>query len=71
MVQLGQRRSFTVTHQFGYIPKREPMSKERFIERQVEVRKASTRLLEAVAQPESAILRDGGQNPEPHMGLKP
>lgn len=58
MVQLGQRRSFTVTHHFGYISKHEPMSKERFIERQVEVRKASTRLLEAVAQPESAILRD-------------
>lgn len=34
------------------------MSKERFIERQAEVRNAAARLQEAVAQPESAILRD-------------
>jgi nucleotidyltransferase substrate binding protein (TIGR01987 family) len=34
------------------------MSKERFIERQAEVRKACARLQEAVAEPESAILRD-------------
>ena len=34
------------------------MSKERFIERQAEVRNAVARLQEAVAQPESAILRD-------------
>ena len=34
------------------------MSKERFIERQAEVRNAVARLQEAVAQPESAIVRD-------------
>jgi len=34
------------------------MSKERFIERQTEVRNAVARLLEAVAQTESSILRD-------------
>lgn len=34
------------------------MSKERFIERQAEVRNAAARLQEAVAQPETAILRD-------------
>jgi nucleotidyltransferase substrate binding protein (TIGR01987 family) len=34
------------------------MSKQRFIERQVEVAQAAARLLEAVAQPESAIVRD-------------
>lgn len=34
------------------------MSKERFIERQAEVRKATARLQEAVAQPESTIVRD-------------
>ena len=34
------------------------MSKERFIERQAEVRNATARLQEAVAQPETAILRD-------------
>lgn len=34
------------------------MSKERFAERQAEVRNAAARLLEAAAQPESAILRD-------------
>ena len=34
------------------------MSKDRFIERQVEVRNATVRLLEAVAEPESAIVRD-------------
>jgi len=34
------------------------ISKERFIERQAEVRNAAARLQEAVAQPETAILRD-------------
>jgi len=34
------------------------MSKERFIERQAEVLNAAARLQEAVAQPETAILRD-------------
>lgn len=34
------------------------MSKERFTERQAEVRNASARLQEAVAQPETPILRD-------------
>ena len=34
------------------------MSKERFIERQAEVRNAAARLQEAVAQPESSIVRD-------------
>jgi nucleotidyltransferase substrate binding protein (TIGR01987 family) len=34
------------------------MSKERFIERQAEVRNATARLQEAVAQPESPIVRD-------------
>ena len=34
------------------------MSKERFIERQAEVRNTVARLQEAVAQPETAILRD-------------
>lgn len=34
------------------------MSKERFIERQAEVRNAVARLQEAVAQPESSIVRD-------------
>lgn len=34
------------------------MSKERFIERQADVRKAAARLREAVAEPENAIVRD-------------
>ena len=34
------------------------MSKERFIERQAEVRNAAARLQEAVGQPESSIIRD-------------
>ncbi|MCX6913866.1 MAG: nucleotidyltransferase substrate binding protein [Verrucomicrobia bacterium] len=34
------------------------MSKERFIERQAEVRNAAARLQEAVGQPESSIVRD-------------
>jgi len=34
------------------------MSRDRFLERQVEVRNATARLLEAVAEPESAIVRD-------------
>jgi nucleotidyltransferase substrate binding protein (TIGR01987 family) len=34
------------------------MSKERFIERQAEVRNAAARLREAVAEPESSIVRD-------------
>ena len=34
------------------------MSEERFIERQVEIARAAARLQEAVAQPESAIVRD-------------
>ena len=34
------------------------MSKERFIERQAEVRNAAARLQEAVAQPDSSIVRD-------------
>lgn len=34
------------------------MSKERFIERQAEVRQAAARLREAVAEPENAIVRD-------------
>jgi len=34
------------------------MSKERFIERQAEVRNAAARLQEAVAQPKSSIVRD-------------
>ena len=34
------------------------MSKERFIERQAEASKATARLLEAAAQPESDIVRD-------------
>ena len=34
------------------------MSKDRFIERQAEVRNAAARLREAVAEPESAIVRD-------------
>ena len=34
------------------------MSKERFIERQAEVRQAAARLREAVAEPESALVRD-------------
>jgi hypothetical protein len=36
------------------------MSKERFIERQAEVRNAAARLQEGVAQPESSIVRDAG-----------
>jgi len=35
------------------------MSKERFIERQTEVRQATARLLEAIAQPETDLIRDG------------
>jgi nucleotidyltransferase substrate binding protein (TIGR01987 family) len=34
------------------------MSKERFIERQAEVRQATARLLEAIAQPETDLVRD-------------
>jgi hypothetical protein len=34
------------------------MSKERFAERQAEVKDAATRLAEAVAQPESELVRD-------------
>jgi nucleotidyltransferase substrate binding protein (TIGR01987 family) len=34
------------------------MSKERFVERQIEARNAAARLREAVAEPESAIVRD-------------
>ncbi len=34
------------------------MSKERFIERQTDVRESSARLLEAVAQPPSDLIRD-------------
>ena len=34
------------------------MSKERFIERQSDVRESAARLAEAVAQPESALIRD-------------
>lgn len=34
------------------------MSKGRFIERQVEVRQATARLLEAIAQPETDLIRD-------------
>jgi nucleotidyltransferase substrate binding protein (TIGR01987 family) len=34
------------------------MSEERFIERQAEIARAAARLQEAVAQPESAIVRD-------------
>jgi len=34
------------------------MSKERFAERQIDVRNATARLIEAVGQPESDILRD-------------
>jgi hypothetical protein len=36
------------------------MSKERFGERQAEVAKATARLQEAVAVPESALVRDAG-----------
>ena len=34
------------------------MSKERFIERQTDVRESASRLAEAVAQPESELIRD-------------
>jgi nucleotidyltransferase substrate binding protein (TIGR01987 family) len=38
--------------------KLQTMSKERFIERQTDVRDSAARLEEAVAQPESALIRD-------------
>lgn len=38
--------------------KHHPMSKERFTERQADVRESASRLTEAVAQPESELIRD-------------
>ena len=39
-------------------PQLQAMSKERFTERQADVRESANRLAEAVAQPETALIRD-------------